>query len=229
MRRGLLVVAFGLSALSFGQAPAIKEPAAPLDKVAVLPLIFQDGTDTAVKTAQETFNALLAAALCEPMKQEEVMNVWLRDLRFKDYETRIAARKYLPDLPSAKDMLALGQRLGVRFVISGRVKWQTTSKWVALGPKTKAYCSVDVVVVDVPNKEVDVEELGVLADSTKAEKNWETAASLFLSMGFTGLSGGPKTPHQERAAQLALSGAMVDWIKDRRRSLEIPRKTTDRD
>lgn len=227
MRLRLLVpTALFLASLGFAQtAPSapLLAPAPALDKIAAMPLVFQDGTDTAVKSATEMFNALIAAALCEPVKEEDVMNVWLRELRYKDYETRIPARKYVPDLPAPKMLLALGQRLGVRFVIAGRVKWQTTSKWVSLGPKTKAYCSVDMIVIDVPQKSIIVEETGVLADSTRAEKGWETLGSLFVSMGFTALSGGPKTPHQERAAQLALTGSLADWIRDRRRALDLPK------
>lgn len=83
-----------------------------------------------------------------------------------------------------------------------------------MGPKTKADCTVSMVIIDVSKGEVILDSKDVVADSTKVEKGWETAASLLVSAGFTVLSGGPKTPHQQRSAQMAIGKAMEPWLKE---------------
>ncbi len=126
----------------------------------------------------------------------------------------------MPDLPSPKRLLQLGKALGADYVVAGRCKWSTVSLWVALGPKTKSWCTVDVLIVDVANAEIDLQARAVRADSTRVEAGWETAASLLVSAGFTMFSGGPKTPHQQKAAQMAIGMALEPWLKER----ELARK-----
>jgi hypothetical protein len=110
-------------------------------------------------------------------------------------------------------MLALGKALGADIVCAGNARWHTKSVWVTLGPKTKADCTVDVMIVNVKSEEIEQDAKNVKADSTRKEAGLETAASLLISMGFTALSGGPKTPHQQRAAQIAIGLAMEPWLK----------------
>ena len=92
--------------------------------------------------------------------------------------------------------------------------------------KTKAWCIVDAYVVDVHNAELDLEARHVTADSTRVEKGWETAASLIVSAGFTVFSGGPKTPHQQRAAQAA-GMAFEPWLLERKIAQRVPKKIDD--
>jgi hypothetical protein len=106
----------------------------------------------------------------------------------------------LPNLPDANRLLEFGQKAGVDFVCVGNLGWRVKSLWVGLGPKTKCEAIVNVVIIDVNKKEVALDARDVSSDSTKAEKWYESAGALLLTWGITLFSGGPKTPHIQRAA-----------------------------
>ena len=195
------------------------------DRVAMLPWMFQEGTDTAMTTARKTIETLFNASHCSFLDEGAVLSMWESGMKQTKSSKRVfGSRDYMPDLPGAKDLLALGRKLNANIVVTGRCKWSTGSKWVALGPKTKAWCTVDVLIIDVKNSEIDLEAMNITADSTRVEKGWETAGSMLLSSGFTIFSGGPKTPQQQRAAQIAISKALEPWLKERQIAQKVPKK-----
>jgi hypothetical protein len=188
------------------QAPAVR-------KVAIIPWSMKDGVEEARKVCSETVDNLFKGVNYEPQSPTLVKTTWEETLGQAKLKDTYDGSDNLPSLPTAKDLLALGETLKVDLVCAGRAKWHTKSVWVSLGPKTKADCTVDIMIVDVLNKEVVLEAHDVKADSTRTEKGLETAASLLISFGFTAFSGGPKTPHQKRAGQLAVMLAMDPWLK----------------
>jgi len=125
------------------------------------------------------------------------------------------SKDYYPDLPKDDELLLLGKTLKVDYVTACRVRWATSSKWVMLGPKTKATCVVDTKIINVATESVILRSENIVADSTRIEKGWETAASVLISSAFTMVSGGPKTPHQQKAAEAAISISYEPWIKER--------------
>lgn len=182
--------------------------------VAVLPWSYHDGTGTATKTADEAIIALFSGAGYAVVPSAVTKEYWTnlfgktpRELIF-DEDDRV-----VPDIPSAKELLKLGREMGVDLVCAGFASWHTRSIWVSLGPKTKATCTVDMMIIDVEKAEVVLEAKRVSADSHKKETTAETAAALLIHIGFTAVSGGPKTPHQQRSAQLAIGEAMEPWLK----------------
>ena len=201
------MVLAALYVLAFGQS--VSKPA----RIAMLPWTFKDGTDSAVKTANDVITTLLDKSHHEILSTAQVVSVWENDLGQPRVIERIDGDKEMPSFPDAKALLNLGQRLKVDFVCAGQARWHTKSVWVALGPKTKADCTVDVVLIDVSKGEVALEAKGVKSDSTRKESGLETAGALLITMGITGLSGGPKTPHQQRAAQNAIAKAFDPWLK----------------
>src|SRR5205823_6457464 len=90
--------------------------------------------------------------------------------------------------------------------------WHTKSVWIGLGPKTKSDCTVDVLIVDVRSEEVALDAKQVKMDSTAKEDTLKALGSVFVSGLFTVVSGGPKTPHEQRAVQLATAKAMEPWL-----------------
>ena len=191
------------------------------ETVAILPFSMQAGTETAVKTAKETLLALFASEGVKPALKADTLHTWIDVLGNRQPVELYKVREYVPDLPRPQELLKLGQQLNVDFVCAGRLTWHSTSKWVGLGPKTKAYAYLDLMLIDVEKKLVLVDAKRIKTDSTRIEKGWETAASILVSGGFTVLSGGPKTPHQQRAAQIAIAMALEPWLKER----EVERRT----
>jgi len=186
---------------------------ADVKTVAVLPWSFRGGTDTAVQTAKDTISLFFAKTKYEAVPTVRVNSAWEDKLGNPPVKQIIKDDDPLPDLPSPKQLLALGQKLNVDLVCAGRAKWHTKSVWISLGPKTKADCTVDMLLIDVKKQEVLLDQKDINADDTRKESGLETAGALFVSMGITAFSGGPKTPHQQRAAQLALGLAFEPWLK----------------
>ena len=182
--------------------------------VAVLPWSYQGGTDTAVKTGDETVTALFTGA-GYAVVPEAVTREYLTDM-FGERGRRLNFDKNdraVPELSSPQEMLRLGRAMGVDLVCAGGASWHTRSIWVSLGPKTKATCTVDMVIIDVGKGEVVLDARRVSADSHKRETTAETAAALLIHLGITAVSGGPKTPHQQRSARLAIGEAMEPWLQ----------------
>lgn len=182
-------------------------------KVAILPWCFRDGTETAVKTGKETLSLIFEKTKHEVLSPVVVKSAWEQDLGMPAFPESAAGHDTYPALPTAKELLALGKKLNADFVCAGRASWHTKSVWVGLGPKTKADCAVDMTIVDVKKEEIALDARDVKADSTKKDNGASVAAALVVSMGFTALSGGPKTPHQQRAVQQAIGKAMDPWLK----------------
>ena len=130
------------------------------------------------------------------------------------------------------DLLKLGQELGADWVITGHAAWHTRSIWIGLGPKTKSDCTVDMVIVDVKKKELSLDARQVTMDSTAKEDPLKAAATLLfglvrvegqllLTLPLTVVSGGPKTPREQRAVQLAIAKAIQPWIAIHPRNQKI--------
>lgn len=113
----------------------------------------------------------------------------------------------LAQLPKPSELLAFGKAAGADYVFAGRLRWHVKSIWVGLGPKTKAAATVDCMIVDVSKEEVALDVKAFDSGSVKAERWYETAGALLLTWGITLFSGGPKTPHIQKAGVKAIGGA----------------------
>ena len=168
-----------------------------------MPVIFLEKNDTcdnatAKGKVMAAINADLERAGIEAMSPANAKSVYTSETGKAIYDT----------LPTPAEMLVIGRKLKAKYVMAAKLKWDIASKWVALGPKTEAYATVDMLVIDTDKQEIVINAQGVKADSTKIEKSWETAASLLVTMGATVFSGGPKTPHMERSGVVAVLKAI---------------------
>lgn len=193
--------------------PSLQEGSKPIRQVAILPWALKDGTDTAMTTAKDTVKLLFEKSNFEVVPEVRAKTVWEEDLKMKPFKQVLQGDDAMPDLPTPKDLLALGKQMNVDLVCAGKAAWHTKSVWVTLGPKTKADCTVSVLIIDVKKEEVVLDAKDVKSDSTRKEKGLETAGALLISFGITAVSGGPKTPHQQKAAQNAIALAMEPWLR----------------
>lgn len=178
-----------------------------LPKCAIMPGIFIEKDDpctneTAMGKVMAAINADLTKAGIEPMPPANAKSV---------YQTLVGKNAY-DTLPTPAELLLIGQHLKAKYAMAFKLRWDISSKWVGLGPKTKAFAAVDMLVIDTDKQEIVLNVKGVKADSTKIEKGWETAAALLVNWGTTLFSGGPKTPHMERSGVVAVIKAMDPWI-----------------
>lgn len=189
-----------------------KRPAesAKLKRVAVMPMAFQEGQQTAKnEEATGTYRTALLGALeklgLEVIDPGKVNAAW-RGLTGELFDpTKFA-------LPSPAALISLGKELAADFVVVSRCSWRVRSLWVGVGPKTKAHARVDLWIVDVARSEFSLKAENVLSDSTEREPGWKTAVTiLVLPVSF--VSGGPKTPHLKRSGVLSLMKALEPWAE----------------
>jgi hypothetical protein len=176
-----------------------------IETMAVLPWDFEKGSSGAVKTGNEFLASVLSKSHVETLSEPRTLAGW-------EEANSIAWSEDKKDLPSPAQMLRAGNKLGVDWVMAGRAVWHTKSVWIGLGPKTKSDCTVDVRIVDVKNREVVLDAKQVRLDDTAKEDTMKALGAVFVSGLFTMVSGGPKTPHEQRAVQLAMGKAMEPWL-----------------
>ncbi len=179
--------------------------AVQVETMAMLPWDFEQGTQGAVKTGKEFLASVLSKSQIETLSEVKTLAGW-------EEANGTSWSEDKKDLPSPAQMLRTGNKLNVDWVMSGRAVWHTKSVWIGLGPKTKSDCTVDVRIVDVKNKEVVLDAKKVRLDDTAKEDTLKALGTVFVSGLFTMVSGGPKTPHEQRAVQLAMGKAMEPWL-----------------
>lgn len=196
-------------AIGIGQMTVAQETT-KVPKVAIMWTFAENekGTSEAgMKTADDLLRKLFEQKAGYEIVSNAVTRAAWRDLGFPEVPNTVEEPGQLPLLPDAKKVLELGKKAGADFVCVGTLTWHVKSIWVGLGPKTKANALVSMMIVDVSKAEVVLEVKDMNSDSTKAEKWYESAGALLLTWGITLFSGGPKTPHIQKAAVKAIGAA----------------------
>ena len=189
-----------------------------VETIAVLPWYLSKGTEGAQKTAKEFLPTLLTKIKVEQVSEVKAMAAW-----DEVNESEFTSEKF--PFASAPQLLRVGQKLGVDWVMSGNVTWHSRSIWVGLGPKTKSTCTINVRIVDVKRQEVALDVKDLKMDSTAKEDTLKALGTVFVTGLFTFVSGGPKTPHEQRAVQLGITKALEPWLAQHLKAMKIDPKT----
>lgn len=215
-----LALMSGLPRLVAAQEAHVEEPATrpfKVETVAVLPWNLSKGTDGAKKTAKEFLATLLTKIKVETVSEVKTLVAW-EEVNSSEYDMQSAT------LPTSAQMLRVGNKLGVNWVMSGSAVWHSRSIWVGLGPKTKSTCTINARVVDVKNQEVALDVKDLKMDSTAKEDTLKALGTVFISGLFTFVSGGPKTPHEQRAVQLGIAKSLEPWLSQHLKATKIDPK-----
>ena len=192
------------------------------ETVAILPWIYENGTPGAHAAAKEFLEtALTKSHFFRPdsfqmIPEERVISTWTKDMGHDPGSEEAV-------LPTPRDLLELGEKLGVDWVITGRASWHTRSLWIGLGPKTKSDCTVDMLIVDVRNQELSLDARQVKMACAPKDPPLKAATALLLGVvssrgrllsgvPLAAVSGGPKTPREQSAARLAIAAAIQPWL-----------------
>ena len=116
--------------------------------------------------------------------------------------------------PTNAQLRQYGKKLGASYVVFGSIDWHTRSIWVGSGPKTISTATVDASVLDVATGKVSYSKSGVAGRSDETEDNIKLLAAVLITPFVTVVSGGPKTPQEQRAVQIALARTFMDWNKE---------------
>jgi hypothetical protein len=112
-----------------------------------------------------------------------------------------------------EDLVRFGNTVHADYVVSAKFHFHSRSIWVDIGPKTVSTVTVDMVVIDVSQNKLVYSKLGASGRSDARGKMIDLAPLATLSPPIqTMVSGGPKTPHEQRAAEIAVASALHDWL-----------------
>ena len=197
---GLVLICVASSAFGARQVP----PAPDHGLAVAFPWSFEGGTKTSHETARQTADEVLRKAGYATVGDDVARSAWdaagLRRPRYRD-------------LPPDQDLEAFGQRLHAKVILLGRVSWHTRSIWVDLGPKTISSAQVDVYVFDVAAGHGVYKREGMEGRSDEPENGWKVAADILITPLVTAVSGGPATPREQRAVQIAMGKALHPWVR----------------
>lgn len=172
--------------------------------VVAYPWVFQDGTHTSRMTAITTAEEIGRKADYSSIPHDIARTNW----RSGGFPTASFGH-----MPSRTTLAAFGRSVHATTVLYGSVAWHTRSIWVNLGPKTISTATVNVYVFDVDSGKVIYRKLGVEGRSDEKSDGWKVAADVLITPLVTAVSGGPATPREQRAVQIAMGKAYHVWVR----------------
>lgn len=187
-------------------APALAPAAQDTTKgmAVAYPFAFDHGTKTSRSTAYDTAEGIARKAGYASVPHQVAKSAW-EDLRLRHATPG--------NLPTTDELRRFAHKVNARIVLYGTVSWKTKSQWVGAGPKTISTAVVDVYVYSVRQDKVVFSKTAVSARSDERENAYKVAADILLVPIVSAVSGGPATPREQRAVQLALAHAYYRWAK----------------
>lgn len=173
------------------------------------PWVFQRGNDTSRTMAVTSAEEISRKAGFASIPGDVARDAW--------------SSSHLPtpsfgSTPSTASLRAYGHALHTGTVLYGSVSWHTRSIWVNAGPKTISTATVNVYVFDVAANKVVYRKTGVEGRSDEKSNGYKIAADILITPLVTAVSGGPATPQEQRAVQIALGHAYYGWVRPQSRN-----------
>lgn len=173
-------------------------------QAAAYPWAFAKGTDTARSTAYDVAEGIAQKAGYASIPQHVAEQAW-ESLQLPDAK--------VGKMPSVSSLRKFGKKVHAAVVLYGSASWHTRSIWVGAGPKTISTVTVNVYVYDVKADKVSFSKTKVEGRSDERENGYKVAAAVLISPVVSAVSGGPATPREQRAVQIALARAYYNWAK----------------
>jgi hypothetical protein len=169
----------------------------------VYPWAFKKGTRTARTMAISTAEEIAQKVGFSTIPVDVAQAAWTK--------RKLPALTYRRN-PSRASLQAYGRSLNAKRVVYGSVAWHTRSIWVNLGPKTISTATVDVYVLDVATGNILFQNTNVQGRSDEKSDALKVAGAILITPLVTAVSGGPATPQEQRAVQIALAQALNKWV-----------------
>ena len=169
---------------------------------AVYPWVFDNGNETSRTMAVSTAEEIARKAGYSTVPDDVANSSWnSNNYRYPEWD----------HLPNRSTIRSYGRAVKADVVLYGTVSWHTRSIWVDAGPRTVSTATVAVNVLDVRTGRIVYTKHGV-GRSDEDTNNVKLAADILLTPLVTAVSGGPATPQEQRAVQVALGRAYRGWI-----------------
>ncbi len=183
-------------------AVAIAQPAAR-GTVVVYPTVFdKTGTDTSRKAAETALKEVFQKGGFKLVNSDIAASTW----KANGFRIPTSSRP-----PSSNDLALLARLTGADYAVTTHVSFHTRSIWVNLGPKTVSDCHMVTTIVDAKSGTV-VFESDVTGRSDEKSDTLRVIGALLISPLTTAISGGPKTPQETRAGQIAAARSLADFV-----------------
>ena len=194
-----------LLALCAVALPAITQTQpAPTETVVAFPWVFKGGNETSQGTALKTVDEIVTKAKYEQVSTADAEAAWASN----DLEEPKFGK-----IPTVTALTTFGKAVHASKVVYGSVSWHTRSIWVTAGPKTISTATVDAYILDVNTGKLVYKKTGVTGRSDEKENKYKLAADVLLTPLVSAVSGGPATPREQRAVQIALGLAFHNWVR----------------
>ncbi|HRI44941.1 MAG TPA: hypothetical protein PLL78_09110 [Fimbriimonadaceae bacterium] len=198
MKRSCLVALaiFASVATGFAQAPG-------RGTAVLYPVLFDDtGTSTSRAVTKTALGEVLSSGGFRLVSDSTAASAWKKlGVRTPSY-TKV---------PKVADLARFGSRVGARYVVMAQVHFHTRSIWVNLGPKTVSNCDISVTIVDATKNAIVYEQDGEGRSDEKSDA-LKVAGALLITPLITAVSGGPKTPQESRAGQIAAVRSLQRFV-----------------
>lgn len=195
--RSLLVT---LGACVFA-AQALAQPSR--GTVAIYPVLFDSsGTDTSRQKTEDALYEVFKKGGFKVISEGTSAAAWKK----QGLKTPTYTRP-----PSVPQLVKFGNSAGARYVVMAQIHYRTRSIWVNLGPKTISSCDISVTIIDT-QKGAIAYEADASGRSDEKSDPLKVAGALLISPLVTAVSGGPKTPQESRAGQIAVAKALQKFI-----------------
>jgi len=177
----------------------------PLGSAVVYPIVYSrnSGSETSRQTGVRSVREVLQKKGYTLISNTVAANAW---------------RKMGLILPSTdntaniRDIIRFGKSIKAHYVVTPVFDFHSRSIWVGLGPKTVSTATVDIVITDVEQGKTVYDREDISARSDEKFDAVKAGLDLLLTPLVTFVSGGPKTPHEQRAVQIAVAKALKDWV-----------------
>lgn len=190
-----LAVLWGLlSPVCFAQSAGV---------VAICPWTFVNGNPTSRPVVVDTIRTILEKHDYTVLPQHDM------EARYHGMNPAIGMRG---EWPIPEDLSRYGNAVGASHVIYGRTRWDTRSIWVGTGPKTISTAKVDIFIYNTKTGQLVYSRRGVQGRSDERENAIKDVLDVLVTPLITVVSGGPATPREQRAAQIATARALRPWV-----------------
>jgi hypothetical protein len=172
-------------------------------RVAICPFQFTDGNVTSRTMVMDTIAKILDHHGYTVLAQESVEN---------GYRSMSPNWRIRHGVPGMADLGKYAASLNATHVVFGTASWHTRSIWVGTGPKTISTADIDLYVYNVSSNTIVYQRRGIEGRSDEKENALKDVADVLITPLITIVSGGPATPREQRAAQIAVARAIRPWI-----------------
>ncbi len=172
----------------------------------VYPIVFkrQSGTKGSHATAVQAVREVLQKAGYTLISDTVAASAW-KHLRIPYPATDSPPRR--------SELVRFGKAVHAQYVVFPRFDFHSRSIWVNIGPKTVSTVTTDVSILDVMTQQMVYTKKHVQGRSDEKTQTAKVVAAVLITPLITAVSGGPKTPQEQRAAQISVARALQPWVQ----------------